>query len=101
MQVSAHRRDRVYDMSGSLQESDRCVRQTGTDATAAQAVSSSGAPCGPEILSISGRSRAVVPDRRHRVFVIGVDNRRACGDVVVIAYMPLRHVEEMEISPAA
>ena len=34
---------------GSLQESDRCVRQTGTDANAAQAASSDG-------FVLSGRS---------------------------------------------
>jgi hypothetical protein len=46
-------------------------------------------------------SRAIVPYRGHRVSVMDVDNGGAGGDVVVIADMPLRNVDQMMVAEAA
>ena len=54
----------------------------------------SGATAGAEILAVRGRGRTVVPDRGHRMSVMGVDDGGAGGDVVVVADVPLRHVDQ-------
>ena len=66
-----------------------------TDAARARATS------GSEILAVRRRGRPVVPDRRHRMPVVRVDDGGAGGDVVVVADVPLRHVDEMMVAEAA
>jgi hypothetical protein len=84
-------------MAGDVRVDDRAGVDAvfGIDGAARARVAS-----GPEILPVRGRGCSVVPDRRHRMSVMGVDNGGACGDVVVVADVPLRHVDEMMIAEA-
>ena len=68
----------------------------GVDGTAALR-----AATGPEILAIRRRGCPVIPDRSHRVPVVRVDDRGAGRDVVVVADVPLCHVDEMKIAEAS
>src|SRR3954469_5271592 len=60
-----------------------------------------GASASTEVLAVRGRGRAIVPDRCHRVSVMNVDDGGSSGDVVVVADMPLRHVDQMMVAEAA
>ena len=61
----------------------------------------SSASASTEVLAIRGRRRAVIPNRGHRVSVMDVDDGGPSGNVVVVADMPLRHVDEMMVAEAA
>jgi len=58
------------------------------------------APAGPEILAVRRGGRAIIPDHRHRMLVVRVDDGGPRGDVVVVAEVPLRHIHQMEIADA-
>src|SRR6516165_8348001 len=60
-----------------------------------------GASASTEVLAIRGRRRAVIPNRGHRVSVMDVDDGGSSGNVVVVADMPLRHVDQMMVAEAA
>ena len=60
-----------------------------------------GAAAGAEILAVRGRGRSVVPDRGHRMPVVGVDDGGAGGDVVVVADVPLRDVDQVMVAETA
>jgi len=59
---------------------------------------SASAPAGPEILAVRRGGRAIVPDRRHRMLVVCVDDGGPRGDVVVVADVPLRHIHQVVVA---
>jgi hypothetical protein len=52
----------------------------------------------PEILPVRRQACPAVPDRRHRMPVVRVDDGGAGDDVVVVADVPLRHVDEVMVA---
>ena len=58
------------------------------------------APAGPEILAVRRGGCSIVPDRRHRVLVVRVDDGGPRGDVIVVTDVPLRHIHQVVVADA-
>src|SRR5208283_4678617 len=56
-----------------------------------------GAAAGAEVLTVRGGGRPVIPNRRHRVLVMRIDDGGAGGDIVIVADVPLSHVDQVMI----
>src|SRR3954463_2005131 len=60
----------------------------------------SGVASGSEVLAVRRRGCPVVPDRRHGMLMVHIDDGSASSDVIVVADMPLRYVDEVEVTEA-